>query len=199
MVNRRYAVWTVGVPYQIKSLFLRSYLGECLLCLLQVFHVARDPFNICVIAGFFLDLFDCFVTLLLFPIDHNNPGAIQNKGPGYLIAACLSVKFQATFFGGCQAHPIPSAPPNTMATRPVRSVTSFLGPITGLTADCIMIRGNSSQFREINWWWQCCYRDWLWYLYYEHCDGVSPSCAWQGCVQIFQPSDVGTLEAWSIN
>ncbi len=44
------------------------------------------PFNLGVYAGFFLDLFNGFLTLFFLAVDHDDAGFVEDEGTGNLVA-----------------------------------------------------------------------------------------------------------------
>ena len=59
--------------YQIQSVQLVTEVAKDLLDFLEVAQVAADPVNVGT-GGFFFDLLDGFISLLLLPVDHDHFG-----------------------------------------------------------------------------------------------------------------------------
>lgn len=72
--------------YKIKALFPFPDAGEDLLDLLEVAHVARQPFDLGLLTGFLLDLVDGFLPLVFLAVDHDHAGPMEQKGTGDFVA-----------------------------------------------------------------------------------------------------------------
>ena len=66
-------------PYKIKTLFPLSDPAEDFFHFLEVAHIAAEPFDLRLLAGFLFDLLDGVLALLFLAVDHDHPGAIEHK------------------------------------------------------------------------------------------------------------------------